>query len=186
MSIRITDPKEIDRLVKAGRISASNLEIIKQARKTKAKTAGTVSGLPICPLPPVKPVEILYQRICAEYGRFEEGGEAVWEMEVPFTERGWRIDIALPAFCCAIESDGYRYHGRDLNGFKRDREKQMDLLKCGWIPIRASGEQVRKNLDGLMADIASALQYCRYNRDLELERVSFDRCRLSRNPAIKR
>lgn len=190
MSLRITDPKELKRLVSSGRLSKENQAIVKSALSPRKNAQSRLSKaiekhtIPFSALPPQKPVELLYQRICSEYGRFEEGGEAVWELEVPFTGRGWRIDIALPAYCVAIESDGYEFHGRSLAGFKRDRQKQMDLIKHGWVLIRASSEQVRQDLDGFMRDIDMAIQYCQYNRGgVDLKRVSFDRCRLVSNPA---
>lgn len=184
-SIRLTDRKEIERLVKAGRLPKTALQT-PQKTQTNKKLSTLKSGPLYSPYPPQKPVELLYHRICQEFGRVEEGGEAVWELEVPFTGRRWRIDIALPAYCCAIESDGYQYHGRDLAGFKRDRQKQLDLVRHGWSLIRISTEQIRHDLEQVISSINETIAYADYNRELDFKRTSFDRCRLLSNPARPR
>lgn len=185
MTLRLTNRKEIERLVKAGRLPKSAL---KAPKKTRQKTTyAHLTSVPLCsPLPPTKPVELLYHRICQEFGRYEEGGDAIWELEVPFTGRRWRIDIALPTYCCAIESDGYQYHGRDLAGFKRDRQKQLDLVRHGWSLIRISTEQIRNDLEQVIASINETIAYADHNRELDFKRTSFDRCRLLSNPARPR
>ncbi|MFM7895995.1 MAG: hypothetical protein ACKO8L_08715 [Flavobacterium sp.] len=102
--LRITDPKEISRLVKKGLIKDPNVEHhLKQAKKSIKKE------ITICLLPPVEPAHVLYQAIVGEFGRLYDGGEAVFELTFPSFKRKYRVDTALPSYKIVIELDGWQY-----------------------------------------------------------------------------
>lgn len=50
--------------------------------------------------------------------------------------RKFRLDMAFPEHKLAIEVDGWQYHGKYKDSFKRDRIKQNLLTKHGWRVLR--------------------------------------------------
>lgn len=158
MSVRITSQAALDALVAKGMISPGKVEQCKQSlakSSTVSKGASKQTGSDrICPLVPTLPADILYQAICKRFGRFYEGGLAVYELEFTFANRKFRADVGLPEFKLIVELDGWEYHGKFLDGFKKDREKSLIFERRGWSVIRFSGEQVRTGIQ----DALDALQ----------------------------
>ena len=75
--------------------------------------------------------------------------------------RRFRIDMAYPRLCLAIESDGFTDHGL-RSAFENDRERQNLLMLAGWRVLRFTwrqicaqpswvAEQVSRALDGAAA-----------------------------------
>lgn len=158
MSVRITNLATLDALVAKGMIPQGKVEQCKQslAKTSKlSKSAAKQSGSDrICSLVPLLPADILYQAICQRFGRFYEGGLAVYELEFSFANRKFRADVGLPEYKLIVELDGWEYHGKYLDGFKKDREKSLIFERRGWSVIRFSGEQVRTGIH----DALDALQ----------------------------
>lgn len=84
-----------------------------------------------------------------------------WEFQNPVPGRKFSLDIALvvsrpdgtPPFKGGLECDGWNYHGRHLNGFKRDREKDRQLALCGWRVLRISAGEILKSPGSLLEDV---------------------------------
>lgn len=68
--LRITDPKELERLVKKGLIKKS---VIETAAKSPRKLQKAEAIL--CPIQPAEPAHVLYRAIVGVYGRLYEGGQ---------------------------------------------------------------------------------------------------------------
>jgi hypothetical protein len=124
-------------------------------------------GLESCAVPPVMPADILYQAMVRRWGRFYSGGEVVWELQ-PFTGSRYRLDASLPRFHIGVEMDGWQFHGRTLDGFKKDREKQLEFCRRGWLLFRASNEQVRNDLENVLDAIAEGIEY-QARREIQLK-----------------
>jgi hypothetical protein len=103
------------------------------------------------------PADILYQAMVRRWGRFHNGGEVVWELQ-PFTGSGYRLDAAVPRRLIGVELDGWQFHGRTLDGFKKDRQKQLEFCRRGWLLFRVSNEQVRNDLDNVLDAIGEAIE----------------------------
>lgn len=111
-----------------------------------------------CRLPPVEPADHLYQRLIKEWGRFHNGGEVVWEMEAIPNSR-LRVDACFPNYRLAIETDGWQFHGKYLNDFKRDRAKALKLVENGWSVIWVTKEMATTLLDDTIESISMALSH---------------------------
>lgn len=80
------------------------------------------------------------------------------EYENPVPDRGFRLDIAVPALKLAIEVDGWQWHGKYLKDFVRDRARQNLLVTNGWKVLRYTAGQIRKNLDECVEQIQLAVK----------------------------
>lgn len=185
--MRITDPKELDALLKKGRINPKSLTTAKaflDAPRSKGK--GSKLAPTVCEFPPNKePAAVLYHRLVQSYGRFAEGGDVLHEVRLPFTGSRVRLDMALPKYRIAIEVDGWQYHGKYLESFKKDRAKQLLLAEYGWLVIRLSNEQVKKCLEDVMLSIERCIAHA---SSYALSRASvledgFGRHLLTNNPS---
>lgn len=67
-------------------------------------------------------------------------GVPVWEAQGLIPGRKYRTDIFIPPRV-VIEMDGYAFH-RDLESFKKDRQKQNLYVANGFLPIRAFASQI--------------------------------------------
>lgn len=83
--------------------------------------------------------------------------EAVRELEHVVPGRKFRLDIGFLQERLAIEVDGFAHHGKRLADFKRDRERQNELVIAGWKVLRFSAGEIRKDLAGCVRVIERAL-----------------------------
>lgn len=68
--LRITDPKELERIVKKGLIKKSVIDKAVKAPRKLPKAEAI-----ICPTQPTEPAHVLYRAIVGVYGRLYEGGQ---------------------------------------------------------------------------------------------------------------
>lgn len=78
------------------------------------------------------------------FGDWFAGGEVVSEL-VPFTDRNYRADFALPRYRIYVEVDGWSHHGKHLNSHHEDRERGLFFSQYDWLPFRASHKQATEN-----------------------------------------
>lgn len=90
------------------------------------------------------PHDLLWDAVSARY----KSAEREFPGAVP--GRKFRLDIAITARRLAIEIDGYEFHGKHLNDFKRDRERQNLLVLHGWRVLRFTAADIRTNLGSVM------------------------------------
>lgn len=67
------------------------------------------------------------------------------------------IDLACPEFKLAIEIDGY-YHFLDPESYRRDRRKDLELQRRGWLVMRFLADDVGPRQEEIVAAVTSALQ----------------------------
>lgn len=70
--------------------------------------------------------------------------------------RRFRLDIAITAQRIAIEVDGWEWHGKHKNDFKRDRERQNLLVLNGWRVLRFTASDIRRDMAAVMETIRAA------------------------------
>ena len=68
------------------------------------------------------------------------------------------IDIAFPDIKLAIEIDGWQYHGKYLEQFKKDRIRQNALAMNGWRVLRYFHGQIMKNREDVVDEIREAIR----------------------------
>lgn len=165
MGIRIKDPAELKRLAAKGMISKEQMTRSVRSlssQKARRNPGRSVTADIICPLVPQNPADMLYQALVRQYGRWYEGGLMVFELEFSFDERRWRMDMAMPAYRLALELDGWAHHGKQISGFKRDREKALCFERRGWRVIHFSSAQIKHELTEVLQAIADILTHCPY------------------------
>lgn len=82
---------------------------------------------------------------------------AVREHQGAVPGRRFRIDIAFVGERLAIEVDGWTWHGKFLNDFKRDRERQNLLTIHGWRILRFTAGEIHGEIEQCLAIIRAAL-----------------------------
>lgn len=181
MSVRITSSAELNALVAKGMIPEASVDLCRQslAQSKTSRRKGSSLASVISPLIPAEPSDLLYQAICQRFGRFYEGGLAVYELEFSFAHRRFRADIGLPEYKLIVEMDGWQYHGKTLDGFKRDREKSLVFERRGWSVIRFSNEQIKTNIQDVLSALQEIMSYRVRQPELRsrVAPISFDRSR---------
>ncbi len=179
--IRITDKAMVDELIKKGLIKGDQISVAQQSIQGGGQKVQS-SGVKLPPasvtgLIPTAPADILYQAVVRRFGRFYEGGLAVYELEFPFDSRKLRADIAMPEYRLVLELDGWASHGKTLNGFKRDRAKSLTFERRGWSVVRFSNEQIRSDLPDVLLAVEQILGYRQRDKSLRdfVKPTGFDR-----------
>ncbi len=80
--------------------------------------------------------------------------EVQWVVRV--RGREYRLDLAYPAVRLAIEVDGRAYHS-DPADFRRDRQRQNDLVLAGWTVLRFTADDIRFQPARVLAAVRTAL-----------------------------
>ena len=148
----------------------------KKKKKKLAKVMTNEDGLRYCPYPNPDPSVPLHIELLREFGSWWSGGELADEMIIPGHEIRFRYDFCFPRYRLAIEVDGFGYH-RDLESFKKDREKQKHALKKGWVVHRLTNSDLRHAFDDIIPDIKVMLSH-RERREAELVPVGKTWCSL--------
>lgn len=68
-----------------------------------------------------------------------------------------RVDLAFPAQRVAVEYDGRAVHERQ-DVFVRDRQRQNELVRAGWLVLRFTAADLRWGASGLVATVEAALR----------------------------
>lgn len=74
--------------------------------------------------------------------------EAEYPAQVP--GRKFRIDLAFKSERLAIECDGWSFHARFLEDFKRDRRRQNLLVTHGWRVLRFTAADIFQDLNACL------------------------------------
>lgn len=75
---------------------------------------------------------------------------AVSEHPAQVPGRKFRIDIAFLNERLAVEMDGWQYHAKHLEDFKRDRRRQNLLVTHGWRVLRFTAADIHQDIDGCL------------------------------------
>lgn len=88
----------------------------------------------------------------ATAGRFELNGEAGFR----FGPRAAEVDLLARDLQIAIEIDGY-FHFRDLDNYRRDREKDWELQRRGFLVLRFLADDLLPRLEDVRDRILAAV-----------------------------
>lgn len=97
------------------------------------------------------PHRLLWNSVLARWpGAKKEFAEAV-------PGRRFRIDIAFPDIKLAIEVDGWQWHGKHKNDFKKDRERQNLLTLHGWRILRFTAGDIYQSTEACVKTVEKAI-----------------------------
>lgn len=91
------------------------------------------------------------------FGDWFAGGEVVAEL-IPFPDRQYRVDFALPRWRVYVEVDGWQFHGANLDDHHADRERALLFSRHDWLPFRLSHQQAIKQTPVLVDAIRDAIK----------------------------
>lgn len=152
-------PARAEDFARSSIAQAENTSIDSPAKKKKlAKVMTNDDGHRYCPYPNPDPSVSLHIALLREFGSWWDNGELADEMIIPGHAVRFRYDFCFPRYRLAIEIDGFGYH-RDLNSFKKDREKQKHALKKGWVVHRLTNSDLRQGFADIIPDIKTMLSY---------------------------
>lgn len=90
----------------------------------------------------------------------KSAGLAGWIPNFPLLDNGniiAELDFARPDLKLCLEVDGRAYHS-DAVSFRRDRERQNQLVLKGWLVLRFTWEQITKEPAAVVAAIRKAIR----------------------------
>ncbi|MGP0064316.1 MAG: endonuclease domain-containing protein [Isosphaeraceae bacterium] len=91
-------------------------------------------------------------------GLFELNGTLAF----PFgAGRPMEVDFLARSLELVIEIDGY-YHFQDPEAYRRDRRKDLELQKRGYVVLRFLADDVVERLEDLLETLLSAVAFCRH------------------------
>jgi len=74
------------------------------------------------------------------------------------------VDLVARSLNLVIEIDGY-YHFQDPESYRRDRRKDLELQKRGYLVLRILASDVVDRLEELLETFLSAVAYCRHRQE---------------------
>lgn len=164
--MRITNSRDLDRLLE--RTGQTGQTPLSPAQKQlKQALADLSSGQRIAAPCPIKKASKAvavesegeaYVRIAlvGAFGDWYRGGEVVSEL-IPFTDRNFRCDFALPRYRIYVEVDGWQHHGKSLDDHHSDRERGLYFSARDWLPFRVSHSQAKAITGELVDAITTAM-----------------------------
>lgn len=159
MALRLT-PAEAEALCK-GRTPISSERKSTKSKNSQRASAGSGSKSP--------PQATLFQllKIAPETKLFSWE----WERQNVVPGRRFSVDIALwfsPLIKLALEIDGFSVHGRNLEGYYRDREKDWLLELNDWVCLRIPAGMVSTDPNAVLMRVSAMANrlYARHIRIL--------------------
>lgn len=83
-----------------------------------------------------------------------------------FGQRPAEVDLLAAALRLAVEVDGY-YHFDDPASYRRDRRKDVELQRHGYLVVRVLAEDVVMRIDDVLDFILAAIDHCRRSTSRE-------------------
>ena len=102
------------------------------------------------------PLDFTPQRILWDMIEEKWPGRASWELSGAIPGRKFRIDIAFKPEKVAIEVDGLKDH-TSIKGYRRDRVKDVLLVRLNWSVLRFTPGQIRDELPWVLESIEEVL-----------------------------
>jgi hypothetical protein len=79
-------------------------------------------------------------------------------LDFPFgSGRAIEVDLAAPELALALEVDGY-YHFVDADAYRRDRRKDLELQKHGFLVMRVLADDVVRRLEDVLDQVLAAVE----------------------------
>lgn len=92
----------------------------------------------------------------AAFGEWHSGGEVVQEL-IPFQERGFRADFALPRYRIYVEVLGWSVHGQYKADHLTDCERALFFSSRDWLPFYASHATATQRPGSVIDAISAAI-----------------------------
>jgi hypothetical protein len=89
-------------------------------------------------------------------GLFELNGT----LDFCFGRKDAEVDLLARGARLAIELDGY-FHFQDVEGYRRDRRKDWELQRRGFLVLRFLAQDVVARLEEILDTILSTVEHCR-------------------------
>lgn len=109
--------------------------------------------------PDKSPQAILWRALEKRLPDLIESGEIVWEKSGIVQGRRYKADIAWVTPGLIIEVDGWRYHAKIKKNFKRDRQKDRQVIVSGWTPIRFFYSEIKNDVESVVDEIIAIKEY---------------------------
>jgi very-short-patch-repair endonuclease len=74
------------------------------------------------------------------------------------SSRAIEVDLAARALKLVVEIDGY-HHFQDPESYRRDRRKDLELQKHGYLVVRVLAEDVVRRLEDVLNTILAAVAF---------------------------
>jgi hypothetical protein len=85
-------------------------------------------------------------------------------LDFPFgAGRPIEVDLLARSLKLVIEIDGY-YHFQDSEAYRRDRRKDLELQKRGFLVLRILADDVIERVEELLETLTSAVAFCRHQQ----------------------
>lgn len=86
------------------------------------------------------------------------GLDPVPQYDVRSADGRWlaRVDLAFPHQRVVVEYDGRQVHDR-ADVFARDRQRQNELVRAGWLVLRYTADDLRRRPDAVVAEVRAAV-----------------------------
>jgi very-short-patch-repair endonuclease len=155
--------------VQAQKLGVATSDIKPGRRNKGTKSAALIShslaGTKDVSVPQAKLFSLLH--IAPETKRFPWQ----WELDRVVPGRRYTVDMGVvfsPGFKLAVEVDGFSVHGRNLEGYYRDREKDWLLGQNDWVCLRIPAGLVVKDPNTVLSRIGQTVARieARYQRQL--------------------
>lgn len=164
--MQIRSLKELDRVSKDSPISPSIRAQLEAELKKQPKVAGRANGRRKGVGSPAPPPELTPQGSKGEqalepaltkaFGIWAKGGEVVREL-IPFPERNFRADFALPRYRITVEVEGWTHHGASLDDHHDDRLRGLYFAARDWLIMNVSHGQALNEHELIIESIRSAM-----------------------------
>ena len=85
------------------------------------------------------------------------------QMEIVCGKKTYRVDFEINAIVCGkeklviIECDGHEFHEKTKAQAIKDRQRERDLIKSGYIVVRFTGSEIFNNLYKCVGEIKEIL-----------------------------
>ena len=141
---------------------AQEMRRLQKARhsRTSSKTSSSnktpSSSLGICPIDGSTPQQKLWRALVHRYPELVKTGDLCWELGGVVPGRKYSLDIAFRGMKLGCELDGWEFHGRNIENFKRDRRKDRLLMLSGWRILRFFASEVNNEIESVVEAIEQA------------------------------
>jgi very-short-patch-repair endonuclease len=84
-------------------------------------------------------------------------------LDFRFGNRDAEVDLLARDLRLAVELDGY-YHFQERDGYRRDRRKDWELQRRGYLVLRFLAEDVVARMEEILDTVRQAVEHCREQR----------------------
>ena len=78
------------------------------------------------------------------------------KVDIQFGTSAMEVDLLADALRLAVEIDGY-HHFRDADAYRRDRRKDLELQRAGYLVVRVLADDVVRRLEDVLETTLSAV-----------------------------